>query len=270
MPNFIFSYINWIDAGIGRDPASLSASHETTTLPVANLATDDILKIWRALGTTAASAQADLGRPRDIRVLGLFGLARLAASDKIRWRLGSTAGAGDVYDSGVIDCGRFAGYAQSVHCLPETLSARHVRVDLDAPSQAAANYIDAGRLWAGNGWQGIRNYSYGAQDDIDDGKSQQVDADRAPASSVFIDARTPGRVKSFGFEAMSPAEKYTVLEIKRIAGRKRQVVFVPDPADPEIQREALLGIVETADPIRQMNFPTRATAFTLRGALLEE
>lgn len=266
MANFIFSYINWID----RAGVALSASHEITNLPVANLATDDVLKIWRALGTTAPWVQADLGQARELRVLGLFGLKALAASDTVRWRLGTTAGAGDIYDSGVVACGRFAGYAQSVHCLPAILTARYLRVDLSAPSQVAVNYLDIGRLWAGNGWQGVRNYAYGATDDIDDGKSQQVDADRAPNSSVYIDARAPGRVKSFGFEAMSPAEKYTVLEIKRIAGRKRQVVFVPDPGDAEIQREALLGLIEAADPVRQMNYPVRTASFTLRGALLEE
>lgn len=266
MANFLLSYQNWID----QPGASLSASHEVTTLPVANLANPDVLKIWRAVGSTAPWLQVDFGVARAVRVLGLFGVPRLASSDTVRWRLGSTAGAGDVYDSGVIACGRFDGYAQLVHCLAAPLTARYCRVDLSAPSQSALGYVDAGRLWAGAAWQGARNYSYGFAVDIDDGKTVQVDADRAPASAVYVDPRTPGRTASFALDALTPDERWIVADVKRLAGKRRQVLFVPDPDSADLQREALLGLIENSDPIRHVNFPTRAAAFALRGALLEE
>lgn len=266
MANFLLSYRNLVD----QPDAVLTASHESPGLPAANLRDPDILRVWRSIGSTAPQLRVDFGAANAVRVLGLFGLARLDPSDTIRWRLGNSAGAGDVYDSTAIPCGRFPGYAQSVHCLEEALTARHLTVDLDAPSQAGRGSIDAGRLWAGDAWQGLRNWSFGATDDIDDGSTQQTDAPKAPATSNFIEPVAPGRVKTLTFEGISPAEKYVVMEIKMYVGRKRQVVFVPNPDDPEIQREALLGLIRESEGIRHASLPTRETSFTLRGGVLEE
>ncbi|MBI1243759.1 MAG: hypothetical protein GC202_02045 [Alphaproteobacteria bacterium] len=266
MANFLFSYQNWID----QAGAALTASHEVTTLPVANLQNADILKVWRSAGSTVPWVQADLGQARAIRVLGLFGLVALASGDTVRWRLGTTPGAGDVYDSGAVACGRAPGYAKSLHCLAASLSARYVRVDLSAPS-LATTYIDVGRLWVGDAWQGARNFSYGISHAIDDGKSKQVAADGAPNSSVFVDPRAVGQTVSFALEAVGESEMWNyAMEIQRVPGRKRQVLFVPDPDSAWINRAAVLGLIEKSDSIKQMSFPLRTTSFDVRGALLEE
>ncbi len=268
MVKFLLSYRNWID----QSGAALSASHEVTTLPVANLANPDILKLWRSAGSATPWVQADLGQARAIRVLGLFGLAALAGADTVRWRLGTTAGGDEIYDSGVVACGRVAGYARSVHCLPASLEARHVRVDFGAASQSPSpGYVDCGRLWVGDAWQGERNFSYGIAHAIDDGASKQVAAEGAPNSSVYIDPRTVGQTVSFALEGMTETEAWMhAAEIQRVAGRKRQVLFVPDPDSAWLNRAAVLGQIEKADPIRQMSFPLRTTAFDVRGAMLEE
>lgn len=267
MANFLFSWRNWID-----DAATLlSASHASSSLPVDNLKNDNIKKVWRA-PSTQPWVRADLGQPREIRVLAVFGLARLAATDTIRWRLGTTAGAGDVYDSTVLPCNRRRRYARSVHCLAAPLTARYIQVDFDAPSQAGSPArVDCGRLWAGAAWQGARNYSYGASQNIDDGKSRQVPSEGAPNSAIFVDRRGPAQVVEVPLEAVTESEQWDeVLESRMYAGRTRQVVYVPDPDSIYLNRAAVLGLVEASDPVKHIAHPTRGTSFAVRGPLLEE
>ncbi len=267
MANFLLSYKNWSDqAGV-----VLSASHEVSTLPVANLQSPDILKIWRAPATTVW-ARASLGATRAIRVLGLFGLKALADTDTIRWRLGTTPGGAEIYDSGVVACNRVRRFARSIHCLPASVNASHVQVDLVGTSQSPTpGYLDVGRLWVGDAWQGTRNFSYGITHAIDDGKSRQVASDGAPNSSIYVDPRAAGQVVGFQLEAVTEAEAWDqVTEAMLEAGSKRQVLFVPDPDSAYLNRAAVLGLIEKSDPIKHMAFPVRSAGFEIRGPLLEE
>lgn len=263
--NFLLSHVNLIDL----PSTTLTASGEYATLPAAFLRDPNINRAWRC-PSPSGFVRASFGALRPVRVLGVFGVPYLSPDDTIRWRLGTSADAGDVFDSGAVACGRLPYYARSLLCLPAETMASHLRVDIEAASRdPAPGWFDVGRLWAGPAWQGERNFAFGIERDIDIGLSRQTPSEGAPATSVFVDPKERGQTVSFALPGMTGAEIWDRLFALKIeAGGDSQVLFVPNPVGGNVNRDSYLGLIRKADPATQMKFDVHSTALTIAGGLL--
>lgn len=227
------------------DVASLITDSAASNLPVANLADRKVQKVWRALATTAYFG-ADFGSLNPIRELGLFGCT-LASTDTIRHRLSATAmGNGELLDTTAVACDVQDGYWQHLHILAAAVSARYWRCDIVATSRAAEGYFDIGRAWAGDVWEPAINFSL-------DWHEQWVDSsivEKSPRSgAVFVDEGVIYRRMGVQFDAFAEADRVEALYLDRVAGKRSQILFVPNSAgDPET--EAILGRMIDTTPVR--------------------
>lgn len=225
------SWVNHIDA------ATLAASAEASLLPIGNLKDRKVQKVWRSGGSTSPYFTFDLGANKEIGVFGLFGFT-LADTDTVQLRLSTVSTSGtDVLDTGVIASDVEDGYNQWVYIPESPLTARYGRVDFVATSRVALGYMDGGRAWAGPLFEPNINFSSGWGEGFSD-LSIQEKARRSGAT--FVDALPPYRCIDASFEMINEAGRQQFLDLQRVAGRRSQVIFVPD-VDGDMARGPLLG-----------------------------
>lgn len=260
MANCLLSWINHVD----RAGALFSADSQSATLPASHLADPVVGKVWRSSGQTAASLTIDFGAVVTLDVLALFG-CKLDGSDTIRHRLSmDDPESGDLLDTGAQASDIAEGYGAHLHWLPETVSARYWRVDIDAPSRNAEGFFDIGRAWAGSAFQPLRNYSYQASESWIDPSV----ITRAPESGVEqVDKRPAYRQAAFALDHLTPEEARQLKEMDRVAGISGQVLFVPDPASATLAEEAILGRLSRSTPIKHPSFSIHAKTFEIRQSL---
>lgn len=228
--NAALCWVNHVIAGTVSVSASV-AGRTGTALQDEHGAT-----YWQAPATTAW-VQVDALAAVE---WGLFAALRTnwTTAATLRWRLGTTAGAGDVYDTGTIAGGIASGYGQSVHVpLLVSYTARYLRLDIvDAANPDG--FLRLGHLVGGPKVSFERNFSYGWQVGWADEGS--VMTTRGGEDHVVAGARY--RVLDMTFEALTDAELYgSAQEIDRIAGLAGNVLAVPRPDSAHLQREALYG-----------------------------
>jgi hypothetical protein len=238
MANGLISYINRVDG----DGVIISADSELSTLPVANLADPVVMKRWQTAAGTA-TLQVDFLSNVSIELLGLFG-ASILSTDTVRHRLSAVAmGNGELFDSTALQSGVVEGYGQTVTKLDAAVSARYWQCDIAA---SEAFYI--GRAWAGPVWNFERNFALGNEDD-------EVDLStvtRAERSGVaYIDVGPTLRTAGFSLEAMSASDVTAARAMVKAVGRRKQVVYVPDPDSADINVETLLGLLDGWSSISQ-------------------
>ena len=137
--------------------------------------------------------------------------------------------------------------------LPRSLPGQYVRVEIDDATNADG-YIEAGRLFVADGWQPVRNITYGS--------SLQWEARTTVQESLsgaeYFDERQPTRVAKVSLDAMTEAEAMgRAFEIQRSVGISGEVLFIWDPADTThaIRRQYLarlraLSAIENPGPDR--------------------
>jgi hypothetical protein len=240
MANGLISYINHVDAS----DTIIAADSELASLPVANVADSIVQRRWQiGAGTASGSLQVDFGSNVSIELLGLFGVS-FASADTVRHRLSAVSmGAGELFDSTALASGVVSGYGQTVSKLDAAVSARYWQCDIAA---SAAFYV--GRAWAGPVWNFERNFSLGATEDEVDGST----VTRAARSGVaYVDIGPTLRSAEFALEAMSSTDRASARAMIKAVGRRSQVVYVPDPDSADLNKEALLGLLDGWSAISQ-------------------
>ncbi len=249
----------WINAAAA---ASLSASSEAADLGVNALATDHLAEVWRSADAGPQWVQADFGAPVEIGIIGLFG-SNLTAGGLWRVRLGTTAGSGDLLDTGLVPAGVVPGYGQALHAPAAPVNARHLRVDLDDAGLAGAGYHQAGALWTGPLFRPARNFSYGAAIGWVDSSLRA----RTRGGQVITDKRPAWRGDSFALEFLSEAEKYELLELDRIAGLGGTVLWIREPGGAYQNRDAIRGTLADLTPIAHAERPIHSKSFRIEERL---
>lgn len=239
--------IGWQNAIAG---ATLSVSSEVESLPAANLVSQHRADRWRTVGASDAWLQADFGAPVTIGIVALFG-SNLTATGQWRVRLGSSAGAGDVHDSGVIAAGVQAGYGQALY-LPDpaitgVLSARHLRIDLSDAAVSIDGYHEAGFAWAGPLWSPARNYSYGWAG----GWRDPSVITKSRGGQAWVDELPKFRTINLRFDWLTESEASDgFLELQRLAGVTKNIVAVPKPDGAQRARQTVHGLMQSlSEPI---------------------
>lgn len=233
-------------------------------LPLAHLAAREPWLVARSTDLNPASTQfdADLGGVRNLRAFAL-GNHNLGLGARWRVQLGTAPGLADVYDSawqavwsmgfdadlleweslslweGVVDDpAAFAGHPYAaLHVMPTWCNARHLRVLIDDPGNAAG-YVQIGQLFAGGGLQPRFSASYGLKDSWID--STQVT--ETESGYAFADPRRRRRKVQFATEHLSLTEAAVAHELQRRQGMWGEVLWVPYPwSQAESQRWGFIG-----------------------------
>src|SRR5690606_21756519 len=115
--------------------ATFRAGSQVQAAPASNLATNIGAEPWQTAGVRTADNGAwvgiDAGKDVPWRAFWI-GRSNLTDSAEVRFLLGTSEGAGDIYDSGLLT-GLVPGYQQLVHLAPEEVTARHLRIEVNDP-----------------------------------------------------------------------------------------------------------------------------------------
>lgn len=272
MTNCAIGYVNRIDA----TGVTFSASAEVAIDPAQNVADSQVGKRWRILAITG-TLSVDFLSAVSMDVFSAFqpwdaehtarGWNMLSATDTVRWKLGSTVGGTDGYDSGSIACNIAAGYGAAVHVAPATKTGRYLEFSFNAASYATKvvpqTFTDWGRLWCGPLITPSINPVYGYADEWRDSSEVSI----APRSGVeFVDELWQQRAVAFELNYLNEAEgRGTFKELSRVAGIRGQVLFMRDPSDSTyLPTEAILGRLERTAPIIHPAFSFYNRSFAIR------
>jgi hypothetical protein len=270
MSNAIIAYGNQIDV------ATLTGGSWLAALPLTNLKDRKIGKVARSTDATTAFTQFDIdfGGTRLMRVIGLIG-HNLTTAGKYKITLSSaadfsvvvyTSGWVDVwpivYPSGTLPWGapnwwsgtysaeEIAAYTGTIaHILTASTNARYVRIEFDDTANADG-YVQLGRVFAGDGWQPVRNMVYGASL----GWIDRTEVQEALSGHESFNARRSPRIARFGLEAMAESEAMALgFELQRAMGVNKELMFVWDPADTtHALRRQFLGRLRVLSPIENV------------------
>jgi len=254
------SWLNHIDSAV------LAASSASTGLPVSNLQTIRLKRVWRSAGDLTISITAAFPAPRPIDVLGLFG-CNATESALWRWRLSSTAAHdGDQYDTGVAAMNRaliLGARGQAVQVRPAgPVMAAYLKLDL---MDSGLPYFQAGLLWAGTLWQPEVNFSYGQAPKVGDDSVTST----SKGGDDYTDVLPQYMTDSFTLPAVTEAEyQDTLLELDRIAGTARNVLWLRTPQDDATRNKtAILGRMTALAPSPSVSHNRRSRQFQIKERL---
>ncbi|MCC7268501.1 MAG: hypothetical protein IT546_14355 [Caulobacteraceae bacterium] len=266
--------------GNRADEATLSGGDWEATLPLDNLKDRRLGRVARSASLDLADTQfdADFGQLRLFRTVAIVN-HNLNDYGRYRIRLSTVADfSSTVADSGWKDAwpavipmsqrpwnspytwnGKWTPEERAyltpliVFNLPTSLNARYLRVEFEDPDNPDG-YVQAGRLFIGDGWQPVRNMVYGAQI----GWESRTEVQEAISGADYFDVRTPARVVQFGLEAMSEDEAMVyAFDLERRVGVHGECVFLWNPDDtihaPRRQflcRLRTLSMIENPGPNR--------------------
>ena len=261
MANLVFSYVNHVDL----DAAMLSASTQLGDNSPSNMADPIIGRRWRS-GITDCHGHVDFGADVAIDVVALrfprdetFDLAALGGTVRHGFDLSAgAAGTGGAHDSGAIAIGAADGYGYHVYFPPSTVTARYWRFTFQA---TGVSFIDVGRAWAGPKFQPERNLAWGWGDEWAD-LSRVSKAERSGAG--YVDERANFRRMTLEVP-FSENDKAMARELGRVAGIRKQVLFVRDPSAPAL--ETVIGRMSETHPILCQGLRINSRAFILEESL---
>lgn len=114
-----------------------------------------------------------------------------------------------------------------VFILSTPVNARYIRVELNDTANAAG-YVQAGRVFAADGWQPVRNMVYGASLAWE----SRTEVQESLSGAEYFNLRTPVRVARFALDAMGQDEAMAgAFEIQRAMGVNDELLFIWDPDD---------------------------------------
>ena len=242
MASAAVGYLNLADAG-----TVTAVSSQATTMPATNVQNVHVQRRWRSL-VNSANFVIDLGASKSVDTVGVFGMT-MSASGTIRIRLSTsdaTGAAGDAYDSGVVAV--VSSYNAHVSLVTAPVTARYFRADL---SDAAATYVEAGRVFIGVRTPLTYNFAYGWQKGFVDRSIKSKT--RGGQTQVWLDNHY--RILDVTFSTVTRAQRNAVVEdIDRINGQSTDVLFIIDPASSVPARDSIWGLITDATPVVQSYF----------------
>lgn len=237
MANGVLGWINRLEDG------ALTAGSQLPAAPASNLLVPQAAEPWvTAFGVMASADGAtlahDAGAEVTWRAIGLF-RTNLSMGATIRYRLGTSAGAGDVLDTGALS-GVVAGRNQHVYVHDAELAARYLAVDIEDGGNPDGQ-ISVGLAYAGPVLQPRINFAW----ETTQGRQHRTDRAESRGGQAYPRALWQRRSWAVSWGALDAAEVTGQIEDADRYGRAgANLLFVPDPTSP--MRDAVFG--ELADP----------------------
>lgn len=218
--------------------ASLLCASQVSTLPVTNLKDTRIGRIMRSTAPTATVIDIDLGATKAFNVIALIGVD-IVAGDTVNIQCSTvSAGGTDVLNTGAQNCNVVDGYDLFMYYRAASISARYIRLTINAASRAAAGFVDIGRLLVAPAI--VPQYDPASyQDELIDGAVK----DRGLRSGVlFVDKAYKMRRVSFTIKSMGETSARLLQTMDRAAGQSSQVFCCLRPTDATAwPKEAIFG-----------------------------
>ncbi|MCC6720441.1 MAG: hypothetical protein IT555_21420 [Acetobacteraceae bacterium] len=285
MANIQFSFYNRADGAV------LSGGAWSAGAPLANLQQTLLSLRARSTDALAASTQFAIDLGASFSYVRLVAIARHTLSLAATYRItaGTTPGASDVYDSGILAVwpavylpadleweddnfwtGQLAadeivGYPISLaHDCGSNLRARHWTIAFTDTGNAAG-YVELARLWLGPIWSPQRNVRYGGGF----GWEPRSVAEYSLGGVVFSEARSPARVLRVALPMLSETEALgTMLDAQRRLGTDGELWVIPNPDDTTRRfKRDFLARFRKLDPISQFANRLHETSFELEERL---
>lgn len=229
------------------DAATIAASSEVATLPVANVQAMDPKKVWRAEGTTEYLTLAfDEPVTADMLVIN-----RTNLSDMATIRIRGAVAEADVTASPLFDTGyrspwpstgrgtlrSWQAYLGAVDFSDVNTSAmQYYRIDFLDPG-STAGYVEVGRLALGPAWRPSTNFDFGGKALARISKDVQTETDY---NQIFTDRRPSARRIELQIAALNAIEvKRGIAEITRLRGLWGDVFVLLDPAAADVDFQLL-------------------------------
>ena len=153
------------------------------------------------------------------------------------------------YDSTTLPAGVRPGLAQSVHVIPNTLTTGSTcRVEINDPSNPDG-FINIPLMYAGPAWQPATNIAY----DSTLGRDDQTDEVMSRGGAEFPSVQWTRRRWDVSMQGIRGSELWAqAMELDRFARTGRNVLFIPNPASADVNRETVYG---RAKPLSDISFP---------------
>ncbi len=249
MPNFLLGWPNVFVSG------ALVASAQEAALPVTNLANDQgAASMGWQCPALSAFVTVDPGQAVLYRVISLHRTnLTTAATWRVRVFAGATSDTAVVFDTApaggsLIGMGIVPRFGQAVLVLPIALAGRLVRIDVQDPTNPDG-HLNIAQAFAGPAFQPVRNLGYGSSKLRVD--STATTETRSGAEIVRPDWQRRGYDMDLG--AVTPAEVPIVDDLDGQARLGGNLLFVPNPSSPFINREAVFGRLKPAAGIGYAN-----------------
>lgn len=283
MSNVLIGWPNRIDSG------TLSAGSWLSGLPLTNLQDRALAKVARSTNATTASTkfQLDLGQARTLYAFGLVN-HNLSLAATWRIKLGTTAGASDLYDSSgqgawamAFDNDMLEWESQNwwegpladvyirspfavLWVMPASITARYVTIEITDTTNADG-YVQIGRVFVGGGITPTYNMGYGGMGDAWEDPSV---IESTPGGAEFYDLRRRFRSVQFSLEWVTNTEFKQLYEMQRRQGTTQEVLYIPDRSDYEaMQRMGFLGRLRQLNAIEYPFYNMRKAAFEIKEIL---
>ena len=268
-----------------RTPGAVLSGGSWTTL--GNLNNSDY---WRVARTTDASTSStviniDLGSIHALRSIAL-GAHNLSQTASWRIKIGSTAGASDIYDSGDQSAWALAfsaeyswedqfwweGYTSSddykgsphLVCwpLPNWYSARYARIEITDTANPAG-YVQIGKLFIGGGVQPDIGVGYDGLSESWTDASDLVTS--ASGDESFVAKRRLRQAQVRFGHLTAGAEFQALYEMQRRQGLSGEVLFLPEPNNiAECQRRGFIGRLSELSAIEYPYYQRRGLALHIK------
>lgn len=158
------------------------------------------------------------------------------------------------FDTGLVPVGVVPGVNQAVTVAEADVTGRYCRCDIDDNANPDG-FIRAALAYAGPAWQPSVNVS--SQSTFSWDVNEETPVTRG--GQEFPRLNWEQRRWDIVFNAIKSAEFWpSYMEFLRLARQNYNVLYVPDPADADIQRETVFGRAKAADDV---TFPTNSKAF---------
>jgi hypothetical protein len=244
MANAVLAWENLADTG----SLGLAVGAAVASLPLGNVASPSPALVAR-LAPAGGVVELQLAVALPVAPVVLYLAAALP--------LGSTV----AVTAGAASANGLVGAASVLAFLPVGASGP-VAIRITVPG--TTDYVDVGRLWLGPYVQPAINFSYGAERQVMD--TSQV-ATAVFSGRDFIDHGVSYDVVRFAFDALVEADAAALLALRRAAGQRAQVLYVPDPAAATAADDAVLGLLAPGGAFRMVSFGRTGTSFEIRESL---
>ena len=263
MPNALIGWINLVLSG------ALTAGSQAAGLGIGNLRQEQgsAATAWQTAGgvlTPPAGAYFDLDSGAATNVWNALVLTRTNLSEdaRIEWYVGNTLGGADAnYYSGLISADVTRGFGQTVHIPPPGTQGRYLRCNLYDPGNPDG-FLNIALAFAGPCWEPAINLGWGSAL----GSVVRVTKTVTRGGQEYPTPLSRQRRFDLEFVGIRDAEVWPyVQELDACSWAGGNVLLVPRPDGPDIQRETVFGLFEATAPLTTplMSFDARAWRATI-------
>lgn len=229
------------------EQGTLFTGSQLLSAPVSNLLIPQGSEPWVTVVGVKTSADGayimvDMGSAATFQAFGIF-RTNLSLTATVRYKLGTTALAGDVMDTGPLD-GVLSRINQHVYVHSEELSARYLTIEIEDFGNPD-NQIYVGLAFGGPLFQPNFNFDYTSAS----GREHRLERAESAGGQSYSRAYWQRRLWSLSWGSILQDEMYESLEeLDFYARTGRNVLFVPEPNSSIRYRNAIFGEMSDMTP----------------------